>query len=90
MRPSGIPLAWQLWPSVGSCTPIAPDTIAHSYLQEPAHKLILKTVVSTVSSLRGYYYIYAHLAFLPVYLWYIGLSPEKVRFEQLGCMRLQN
>ena len=56
MRPSGIPLACQLWPLVGSCTPLAPETIAHSYLQEPAHKLILKTVVPTVSSLRGYCY----------------------------------
>ena len=56
MRPSGIPLAWQPWPSVGSCTPLAPETIAHSYLQEPAHKLILKTVVPTVSILRGYCY----------------------------------
>ena len=56
MRPYGIPLAWQLWPSVGSCTPLAPETIAHSYLQEPAHKLILKTVVPTVSSPKGYCY----------------------------------
>ena len=50
-RPSGIPLAWQLWPSIESCTPLAPEPIAHSYQQESAHKLILKIVVSTVSSL---------------------------------------
>ena len=88
--PSGIPLAWQLWPSVESCTPLAPEPIAHSYQQEPAHELILKTVASTVSTLRGYCYIYANQAFLPVYLWYTGLSPGRVRFEQLGCMRLPN
>ena len=56
MRPFGIPLTWQPWPSAGPCTPLAPETIAHSYLQGPVHKLILKTVVPTVSSLRGYCY----------------------------------
>ena len=56
MKPSGIPLTWQPWPSAGPCTPPAPETIAHSYLQGPVHKLILKTVVPTVSSLRGYCY----------------------------------
>ena len=40
MRPSEIPLTWQLWPSAGSCTPPALETIAHPYLQGPVHNMI--------------------------------------------------
>ena len=56
MRPFGIPLVWQPRPSAGSCTPLANETNGYSSLQEHVHTMILKSVVPTVSSLRGYWY----------------------------------
>ena len=58
MRPSGIPLTWQLCPSAGPCIPPAPEPIVHSCPQGPMHILILQTVVPTIRSLRGYFYTY--------------------------------
>jgi len=97
MRPSGIPLTWKPWTSARSCTPPAPETIAHSYLQELAHELILKTVVSTVSSLRGYCYIYMLIKLSYPYIFGIldyrssesGLSRSDVcvsRIEGIKCL----
>ena len=87
MRPSGIPLAWQLWPLVGSCTLLAPETIAHSYLQEPAHKLNLKLLFQ-LFQVSGATAIHTYHHFLLVYLWYTGSSLGQARLEQLRRMCL--
>ena len=91
MRPSGIPLTWQPWPLAGSCTPPALETTGRSSLQEPMHLMILKSVVPTVSSLRGYYYTYL-LKFSYPYILHILVhcsGKSILRSADIGVSRIE-
>ena len=75
-RPFWIPLLRQDWPSFGPYIPPALETTGHSSLQEPMHLMILKSVVSTVSSLRSYYctYLLNSLTRISFTYWSVALA----------------